>query len=72
MYIINGNVHKRSVHHQRQHVRQSEVNGWEKGGDYNDFQAHYGRRFKGMSLMIIAVRNFVAERYSSPYVTFYE
>lgn len=65
-------MHKQSVHHQRQHVRQSEVNGWEKGGDYNDLQAHYGRRFKGMSLMIIAVgNNFVAERSSSPDVTFY-
>lgn len=43
-----------SVHHQRQYVRQSEVDGWKKGGDHNDLQAYYGRRFKGMSPMIIA------------------
>lgn len=51
-----------SAHHRRQHVRQSKVDGWEKGGNYNDLQAHYGRGFKGMSLMIIAMRNnFVVE-----------
>lgn len=49
------NVRMQSVHHRRQHVRQGEVNGWEKGGNYNDLQAHYGRGFKGMSLMIIAM-----------------